>query len=178
MTSLLRGPARLRPLFIFGVLAALLVATEHAVVHWVKFGQHPALAPAVAFDLLVVLPVLFYVCVVRRYQLPLSTVAAAFGGGLALSHWLLPVAGLPMLAWAGRVASVLEVGTLSYAVVRARRLRQAYQAAQTQSTDFLENLHSATALVLGRLGQGVATEFALFRYALLGSRAQPEVGPR
>ena len=177
MTGLLRTPARLGPLFLFGILAALLVATEHTVVHWAKFSQHPALAPAVALDLLVILPALFYGCVVRRYQLPLSTVAAVFGGGLVLSHWLLPAPGLPVLAWAGRVASVLEVGTLGYAAVRARRLWHAYQAAQTQSADFLDNLHSATELVLGRLGGVIATEFALGRYALLGGWARPEVGP-
>jgi hypothetical protein len=176
MTGLLRAPARLGPLFLFGILVALLVAIEHAVVHWAKFSQHPALAPAVVFDLLVILPGLFYGCVVRHYQLPLSTIAAVFGGGLALSHWLLPTAGLPVLAWTGRVASVLEVGTLGYAAVRARRLRRAYQAAQTQSADFLDNLHSATEQVLGRLGGVIATEFALGRYALLGGWARPEIG--
>lgn len=177
MTSLLRPTARLGPLLVFGMLAALLVAIEHTVVHGAVFSQHPALGPAVVFDLLVVLPGLFYACVVRRYQLPLSTLGAAFGAGLALSHWLLPAGGLPVLAWAGRLAGVFEIGAIGYAAVRVRRLRQAYRAAQAQSADVVENMHHAARLVLGRLGEVLATELVLGRYALLGGWSRPEVGP-
>jgi hypothetical protein len=176
MTGLLRLPVRLGPLLLFGVLAVLLVGIEHAVVHRVDFGLHPALPPAVAFDLLVVLPGLFYLCVVRRYGLPISMVAAAFGGGLALSHWLLPGIGLPLLAWAGRLAAVGEVATIGYGLVRLRRVRRGYRAAQAQSTDFIENLHTACLPVLGRLTEAVVTEVAVLRYALLGGWARREAG--
>ena len=177
MTATLRLPGRWTPLLLFGLLAGLVVAVEHTVVHRPDFGQHPALPPAVAFDLLVVLPALFYLCVVRRYGLPLSTVAAAFGAGLALSHWLLPAAGLPLLAWAGRLAGVLEVVTVGYLAVRLRRVLRAYRAARQHSADFIENLHTAGQPVLGRLTHAVMTEVALLRYALLGGWARPEVGP-
>lgn len=139
MTSSLRLPVRLGPLLLFGLLAVLLVGVEHAVVHRADFGLHPALPPAVAFDLLAVLPGLFYLCVVRRYSLQISTVAAAFGAGLALSHWLLPAAGLPILAWAGRLAAVGEVATLGYGLVRLRRVRRGYRAARAHSADFIDN---------------------------------------
>ncbi|RZK24048.1 MAG: hypothetical protein EOO56_02905 [Hymenobacter sp.] len=177
MTSSLRPPARLGPLLWFGLLAALLVAAEHTIVQRADFGLRAALPPAVAFDLLVVLPGLFYFCVVRPYRLPLSTVAAAFGGGLALSHWLLPAAGLPLLAWAGRLAEALEVLTLGYAAVRLRRIGRGYRQARQQSADFVENLHAAVRPVLGRLTVAVATEVAVFRYAVLGGWAAPEIGP-
>lgn len=177
MTSSLRPPVRLGPALLFGVLAALVVAIEYAVVHRADFGQHPALPPAVAFDLLVGLPGLFYLCVVRRYQLPLRTVAVAFGGGLALSHWLLPAAGLPLLAWAGRLAAVGEVATLAYTAVRVRRIWRGYQVARGQSADFMDNLTAAMQPVLGRLTEALATEVAVVRYALLGTWAPPEVGP-
>ena len=132
MTGSFPYSARWGPLLLFGLLAAGVVVTEHMIVHGAAFGRYPALGPAVAFDLLVVLPALFYVCVVRRYQLPLSTLGAAFGAGLALSHWLLPAGGLPVLAWAGRLAGVLEVGAMGYSAVRGRRLWQAYRAARAQ----------------------------------------------
>jgi len=168
---------RLGPLLWFGGLAALLVAVEYAVVHRADFGQHPALPPAVAFDLLVTLPALFYFCLVRRYQLPLNTLAAAVGGGLALSHWLLPNADLPLVAWAGRVSAAAEVLTMGYLAVRLRRVLRAYQAGRLQSVDFIENLLAAGQPVLGRLTEAVMTEVALFRYAVLGGWAQAEVGP-
>jgi hypothetical protein len=176
MTSSLRLPARLGPLLLFGLLAVLMISIEHAVVHRADFGRHPALPPAVAFDLLVVLPGLFYLCVVRRYRLPISTVAAAFGGGLALSHWLLPTVELPIMAWAGRLAAVGEVATAGYALVRLRRVRRGYLAAQAHSLDFIENLYSACQPVLGRLTEAVVTEVAVVRYALLGGWAQLEAG--
>jgi len=177
MTSSLRLPVRLGPLLLFGLLAVLLVGIEHAVVHRADFALRPVLPPAVAFDLLVVLPGLFYLCIVRRYNLPVSTVAAAFGAGLALSHWLLPAAGLPILAWAGRLAAVGEVATLGYGLVRLRRVLRGYRAAQARSADYIDNLHAACQPVLGRLTEAVVTEVAVFRYALLGGWARPEVSP-
>lgn len=177
MTSSLRLPARLGPLLLFGLLAVLLIGAEHAIVHRADFGLHPALPPAVAFDLFVVLPGLFYVGVVRRYALPISTVAAAFGGGLALSHWLLPAAGLPLLACAGRLAAAGEVAVFGYGLVRLRRVLQGYQAAKAHSADFIENLHTASQPVLGRLTEAVATEVAVLHYALRGFWARPESRP-
>ncbi len=169
-------PARLGPLLLFGLLVVLLVGIERAVVHRADFGLHPVLPSAVAFDLLVGLPTLFYLCVVRRYRLPVSTVVAAFGAGLTLTHWLLPAVELPVLAWAGRLAAVGEVAVVSYGLVRLRRVRRGYRAAQRQSADFIDNLHAACQPVLGRLTEAVVTELAVLRYALLGAWAPTEIG--
>lgn len=177
MTNLLRSLTRLGPLLLVGLLAALLIAVEYAAVHRADFNQRPMLLPAVAFDLLVVLPGLFYFGVVRHYQLPLSTVAVAFGGGIALSHWLLPAAGLPLLVWAGRLAGGLEVLTLGYTAVRLRRIVRAYGVARQHSADFMDNLHIAARPVLGHLTEVVMLEVAVLRYAVLGGWASPEVGP-
>ncbi|RZK61432.1 MAG: hypothetical protein EOO59_05090 [Hymenobacter sp.] len=173
MTAAFRLPARSGPFVLFGLLAAGLLAVEYLAVHRADFASRPALPPAVAFDLLVVLPGLFYALVVRRYRLPVSTVAAVFGGGLALSHWLLPA--LPLLAWAERLAGVLEVATTSYAAVRLRRIVRAYGEARQQSADFLVNLHTAIEPVLGRLAGALTPEVALVRYAVLGGWAPLEV---
>ena len=177
MTSSLRSPLRLGPLVVFGLVAVALVAVEYTIVHRVDFRLHPSLSLAVAADLLLVLPGLFYLCVVRRYQLPLSTVAAVVSGGFALSYWLLPAGGLPLLAWVGRLLGVLEVGTVGYAAVRLRRIVQAYRVARHHSADFLDNLVAAMQPALGRLAEVVASEVAVVRYAVLGAWAAPEVGP-
>jgi hypothetical protein len=176
MTSSLRPPLHLGPLLLFGLLALLLVGIEQAVVHRADFQLHPVLPAAVAFDLLVGLPALFYAFVVRRYHLPASTVAGVFGAGLALSHWLLSAVELPVLAWAGRLAAVGEVATVGYLLVRLRRVRQGYRAARAHSPDFIENLHTACQPVLGRLSEAVVTEVAMLRYGLLGAWAPIETG--
>jgi hypothetical protein len=177
MTGSLRLPVRLGPLILFGLLAGLLICIEHAVVHRADFSLHPALPPAVVFDLLVVLPGLFYLCLVRRYALPVSTVFAAFGGGLALSHWLLPATSLPLLAWAGRLAGVGEVAVFGYSLVRLRRVLRGYLAAKAHSDDFIDNLCAASRPVLGRLTEALVTEVAVLRYALLGAMLRPETKP-
>ena len=176
MTSSHRLPARLGPLGLFGVLAAGIVAAEYAVVHRADFGQHPALPPAVAFDLLVTLPVVFYLCLVRPYRLPLTTLVAAVGGGLALSHWLLPGGGVSLLVWAGRLVGVGEVATVGYTAVRLRRVVRGYRLARAQSADFIDNLFAAGQPVLGRLTEIFMTEVAVARYALLGAWAPLEAG--
>ena len=177
MTGLLRLTFRPAPLLLFALLATALVAVEYVIVHRANFSQHPALPPAVALDLLLTLPAAFYLSVVRPYRLPRRTVVGAFGVGLALSHWLLPAAGLPLLAWVGRLVAVGEVATVGYLLVRLRRVRRGYQLARAQSTDFMENLTTAMRPVLGRLSEVLVTEVAVLRYALLGGWARPEVGP-
>ena len=177
MTSSHRLSVRPGPLLLFGLLAAGIVAAEYGVVHRTDFGQHPALPPAVAFDLLVTLPVVFYLCLVRPYRLPLSTLVAAVGGGLALSHWLLPGGGVSLLVWAGRLVGVGEVVVAGYTAVRLRRVVRGYRLAQAQSTDFIENLFAAGQPVLGRLTEAIMTEVAVARYALLGTWARLEAGP-
>ncbi|AMR28346.1 hypothetical protein A0257_15445 [Hymenobacter psoromatis] len=177
MTGSLRSPVRPGPLLLFGLLAAGIVAAEYGVVHWADFGRHPALSPAVALDLLVTLPVVFYLCLVRPYRLPLSTLGVALGGGLALSHWLLPGGGVSLLVWAGRLAGVAEVAMLAYTAVRLRRVVRGYRLAQAQSADFMENLLTAGRPVLGRLTEALMTEVAVARYALLGIWTPLEAGP-
>ncbi|TFZ66003.1 hypothetical protein E4631_12965 [Hymenobacter sp. UV11] len=176
MTSSHRLPVRPGPLLLFGLLAAGIVATEYAVVHRADFSQHPALPPAVAFDLLVVLPAVFYLCLVRQYRLPLTTLVAALSGGLALSYWLLPAGGVPLLEWAGRLVGVGEVAVAGYTAVRLRRVVRGYQLARTKSADFIENLFAAGQPVLGRLTEAVMTEVAVARYALLGAWVPLEAG--
>jgi len=176
MTSSHRLPARPGPLLLFGLLAAGIVAIEYAVVRRADFGQHPALPPAVAFDLLVTLPVVFYLCLVRPYRLPLSTLGVALGGGLALSHWLLP-GGVSLLVWAGRLVGVGEVATVAYAAVRLRRVVRGYRVARAQSADFIDNLLAAGQPMLGRLTEAFMTEVAVARYGLLGAWAPLEAGP-
>lgn len=177
MTGSLRLPARLGPLLLFGVLAGLGVAAEHWAVHRVEFAVRPGLRPVVAFDLLVLLPGLFYWLVVRRYQLPLSTLVAALGAGLALCRWLLPGAGLPLLAaWVGWLLPGAEALVLGYTTLRLRRMVQAYRAARQQSPHVVENLLVACQTALGRLAPLVATEVAVLRYAVAGAWARPEVG--
>ena len=170
------APIRLTPLVVFALLATALVLVEHRVAGNPTWMRHPALPAAVVCDLLLVLPALFYFAIIRPYRLPLRTLAGAFGGGLALSHWLLPAVSLSLLAWAGRVGVVLEVLAVGYTALRLRRIILNYRAARAQSADFIENIDAACRPVLGRFTEIVVTEAVMWRYALLPGSSRPEVG--
>ncbi|AMJ64399.1 hypothetical protein [Hymenobacter sp. PAMC 26628] len=167
---------RLRPLLLFAGLALAIVATEHAITTRAIFYQHPALPVAVVFDLLVVVPALFYWLVVRRYGLPLSTVGAAVGACLALAFWLLPASRQQPLRALAFLPALLEGAALLAAAARARRLWRAYHAAREQLS-WGPSLGLALEQVLGLPGVVLVAEATMLRYAVLGWWAPVEARP-
>ena len=165
---------RFRPALGFAALALLVVGTERAITRLPLFEQHPQLPLAVMLDVLVGLATLFYFLVVRRYQLPLSTLAAAVGTCLGLTHWLLPVAQqqpLRLLHW---LPAVLEVVTLAVLAARARRLVRAYRMAGAGETRVLARVRVVVAREMGTAGQLLLAEIDMLRFALLGWFTQPD----
>jgi hypothetical protein len=168
---------RLRPVLWFSGLLLLILFVEYLVVQRPDFSTHPALPAAVTFDLVVGLPLLFYFLVVRRYQLPLTSVVGAFVGAVALGYSLIPVGQQQYLGWASRSLVLLEAAAAVLAVINLRRLLRAYAAAAQRSADFVENLHAAFAAVFRRPLAPLVSELIMFRYALLGWWARREVRP-
>jgi hypothetical protein len=166
---------RLRPALWFAGLFVLIVLVEHAITLQPVFRQRPVLPWAVAFDLLVGVPVLFYFLVVRRYQWPLTTVATAVGACLALVHWLIPVAQQPSVVVLKWLPAVLELATLGVLAARGRRLVQAYRALETTEAGFLPRARLVLPQVLGRAGTLLVAELDMLRYAVLGWGAKPPV---
>ena len=168
---------RFRPALWFGALALLLVAIEHAVTRLPVFTLNPLLPLGMLFDVLVVLPGLFYLLVVRRYQLPLSTVAAAVGLCLPLAYWLIPPAQMPPLRLLHWLPAVLESVTLLVLAARGRRLVQAWRAAGATETAALPRLALSLEATLGRPGIVLVAEIEMLRYALLSWRARATAQP-
>ncbi|MBT9394078.1 hypothetical protein KLP40_12970 [Hymenobacter sp. NST-14] len=168
---------RYRPLFGFALLLLAAVGVELFVIQQPDFTRRPALPAAVSFDVLVGLPVLFYLLVVRPYRLPVSTVAAAFTAAVALGFWLLPPAQQTYLHWTRYGLVAAEALTFALALLNLRRLRRAYRAAATENPDLVANLQTAFRAVFGRPLTPLVTELSLFYYALLSWRARPESRP-
>ena len=167
----------LRPALWFGAILLLVTYFEHFAIGLPSFSQEPLLPAAVSLDLLLLLPGLFYFMVVRRYQLPLTSVVGAFGGCLALAYWLIPVEQQQYLGAAGQVLGLLEVVLVTWAVVNVRRIGLAYYAARKDSADFMENLGQAFQQVLGRPLALLVSEISIIRYALLGWWGKAETRP-
>ncbi|OUJ70293.1 hypothetical protein BXP70_24675 [Hymenobacter crusticola] len=152
----------------------MLISLEHTLTTSPLFGQRPLLPYAVTFDLLVGIPGLFYWLVVRRYQLPLSSLVGVVSACFALTYWLLPVAQQAPLHALRFVPALLEGVTLLLLVTKARRLLQSYQAAYRQQPAFWPSAQRAVQQTLGPAGVLLVAEVEMLRYALLGWWAQPE----
>ncbi|WBO84526.1 hypothetical protein [Hymenobacter yonginensis] len=166
-----------RPALLFGGLLLLALLIEYTIIQQPAFRLRPELPAAVALDLLVGIPLLFYGLVVRRYRLPATTVGAVFSAMLAVGFWLVPAGQQQYLQW-GRHLLVLPEGlAVVMMAVNIRRLLRAYIHATQYSADIVENLHAAFTAVFRRAWAPLVSELAMFRYALLSWRARPEVGP-
>lgn len=168
---------RLRPALWFAALTLLLIGSERFITASAAFSQRPILPYAVTFDLLVVVPGLFYWLVVRRYQLPLSSLAGVVGACLALAYWLLPVAQQAPLHALRFLPAVLEGISLALLAAKARRLVRGYRAAYRQQPRFWPSAQVAVRQALGPAGGLLVAELEMLRYALLGWWAEPELSP-
>lgn len=166
---------RFRPLLWFGAFLLLVIGIEHTVTTSALFSQRPVFPYAVTFDLLVGIPSLFYVLVVRRYQLPLSTLAGVVGACLALTYWLLPAAQQAPLQALYFLPVLLEGITLLLLVTKSRRLVQCYRTAYRQRPHVWSCAQLAVQQALGPAGVLLIGEVEMLRYAVLGWWATPEV---
>ena len=149
-------------------MALLVVGIERAVVRLPSFSQHPALSWAVLIDVVVGLPLLFYVLLLRRYRLSPLVLGTVVSACLALAGWLLPVPQWPSRALLRLLPVALEGGTLLVLAIRGRALVRAYRAAGAHETRPLPRLRLAAGQVLGVAGVLLVAELDMLRYALLG----------
>lgn len=162
----------------FGVLSLLVISVERTITTTTLFSQRPILSYAVTFDLLVGMPALFYWLVVRRYQLPISSLTGVVGACLALAYWLLPVAQQAPLQALYFLPAVLEGLTLLLLVAKGRRLVRSYQLAYQQQPHFWSCAQVAVQQTLGPAGGFLIAEVEMLRYAVLGWWAKPEIIPQ
>jgi hypothetical protein len=168
---------RFRPAIWFGLLLLLVISIERTITTSALFSQRPALPYAVTFDLLVGIPSLFYWLVIRRYKLPISSLAGIVGACLALAYWLLPVAQQAPLQTLHFLPAVLEGITLLLLVARGQRLIRSYRLAYQQQPHFWSCAQVAVQQTLGPAGVLLVAEVEMLRYALLGWWAKPEISP-
>jgi hypothetical protein len=129
----------------------------------------------VTFDLLTVLPLLFYWKILRPYRLPLSSLLGAIGAAITLAYFLIPAPQQQYLAYTRYAGPVLELAAIGLAVVKLRRLRQAYAAATHTERGVIERLEVAFRSVLGHSFSLLVSEMGMLYYALLSWRAKPEI---
>lgn len=164
---------RIPPTLVFGTAAALVYAIEFSIVRSGALAAHPGrLGPAMAIDLAVFVPALYWVLVLRRGAgswlgflavLTLAWVAAPLVLPPPQRHYLVALLVL---------GPVAEAVSLAYAAGRVRRIVRAYRAWPGDATDVLARLRHACTAGLGDqpVWRAIADELAMWRYAVAPPR--------
>jgi hypothetical protein len=173
--TLPRLPSARRHSVLLALVAITAVyAVEAIVVRSPDFAVHPRLlAGAVAFDLTIGVPFLYWLLVVRRGHARASTLLVVFLASFFGARLVLPVAQHGLLAYEWLVAP-LELGIIAYVIAKIRRTARGLRGAPA-SLDVPERiaaaLHNAfPEPIVGRL---LATEITLGWYALASWRREP-----
>lgn len=172
--------ARLRPalLMLFAITAAV-YGVEIAAVHSASFVRHPqTIAGAVAFDLTVFVPFLYWAVVVRRKLARASTVVGVFVASLIGARLVLPVDQAGMLVWERLLVAPAELGIIAYVVVKVRRTTRAMRGSPIV-LDVPERIALALrdAFPNPMVERALSTELTLFYYAFASWGRAPHVAP-
>jgi len=158
--------SRHRPLVLFLLLVFAVVCTELVVTHLRQFTTHTLLPLAVTLDVTVGIPALYYAFIVRRYRVPVSTVAAVFLLCLYLASVILPTAHQSFLLQLKRVVLLGEPVLLLLSVFKMRHLVREYKKAQSVRIDFEHNLAASFQAVFGNPLLPLVSELTMLRYGL------------
>jgi len=163
------------PKLTFALGALAISALSRLVVASASFETHPTpLSLAVLADLVVTMPVLYYLVVVRGRAVPWVTVLPIVMIGLIRARMILPGGQLHHLPDVELLAAAAEFGALSWVGWRAVRLRQAYRRVGLRESTFVG---AFTEAVHQSFGSSLFTavlipEICTLYYALFSWRAK------
>jgi len=162
------------PLLIFAVIVAGVYATSIALAGRLGDLQGAdAVAVGMALDMVVAVPLAFYVLLVRRRFLPLVALVPAVGISMLLASWILPPAYRQSLHILEGGAIALELGLVSFIAWRAMGALR--RARRDMAADPLEQMRRAAVTLVEneRAAGAIASEIAIFDYALCAWWSQP-----
>ncbi len=176
-TRVLTGaaPAFQHPLA-FLLSAATIYAIEFAVVRRIpELADGAAMAWAVIADLVLLVPLLYYLMLVRGRGWPVFTVVPVFLLSLAGAGWVLPDdhhGALRTLEWLIIPAELFVVGVI---VLKARRLARGLN--ESSRSDFFDRIRESAQQALGMKvpAEVLAFETAIFYYAFFSWRTTPQI---
>lgn len=166
------------PLIAFALLATGIYAAAVAAVRTRSAWEHPDVVRAgLLLDLLVVVPLAYWLLPVRRGGLPPRTLVTVFLLSLAGAALVLPEQRAILLRSKELLAIPLEIGLVTWIAVRV--VRWARRAGKAETEDVLERLRAVgrEILPLGRAADAISFEMAVLYYSLLSWRSHPRVPP-
>jgi hypothetical protein len=147
-----------------------------------RLGQleNPGLiAGALTLDLTLLVPLLYYLLLVRSRGWPMLTVLPVFLVSVLIAQRLIPRTQHHVLDLVSFGAVLAEVALVAVIAHKALQLRRRFRERAATGMDVYESLRESAASVLGPVAGGaVAYEAAVFYYAVAGWTKSPEPDDR
>ncbi|HEY3056774.1 MAG TPA: hypothetical protein VGK31_12660 [Thermoanaerobaculia bacterium] len=162
-----------RPAYLFATAAAIITASCTAIVRTEVFAANPdVIAWGVTLDLMVTIPLLYYVIIVRTGVARPLTIVPVFVAGAVLAALVLPRAYQQTQHALRLIVAPAEVLLIILLVRKLAAMRQS----ETHG-DPLVRFHAAAAQILGKgpASAFVASEVAVMWYAFFGWNRKPDV---
>ena len=169
----------------FTLLALATYATELTLVTSNAFARRPALGEmAITFDLLVFVPLVWWLIVVRGGQASLRTLVPVIVASIAGARLVLPREHQSMLPWVRWLIAPAEVAVVAWVAWQIRQIagrrraaRDSARALAHEGHDLLADLSVvlAPAFGTGMVARTITTEIALLYYAFASWGRRPNV---
>jgi hypothetical protein len=167
-----------RPLAVFARLTLCIYAAALEIVSTPLLVRAPrAISGALTLDLLVTVPLLYWLLVVRRTRVAAATLLPLFVASAAAAHAVLPAGQQGWLSLGAVLVIRAEAALMGMAAFRARAMVRRMRG-RPRAADPFDALRDALREMLGSraAANALASEAALVWYALFSWRARPRVG--
>ncbi len=168
------------PVLTFGVLLTVVYLVAMFVVQALPAAPRPGLvAAALTLDLTVLVPLLYYVLLVRRKRWPAISVAPVFLLSLGAASLLVPTAHRGLLDAMLLLAAPVELLLLGFVGLKVARTVRCFRAVEPAAdVDVADRLQTSLRETLGHrlAADAVASEASLLYYALFSWRAPRPAG--
>lgn len=166
------------PLLVFGLSLAAIYGVALAIVsRMAQLERAELIAGALTLGLTLLVPLLYYLLLIRCRGWPAVTALPVFIGSVLLAGRLIPDAHhrvLDLVEYGAVVATVVLVGILARKTFQLRRAYRERAAGDDVYVGLRESAESVLGLVAGNL---LAYEMAVFYYLLFGWRRAPKDQP-
>lgn len=148
------------PLTLFGVLIILMKSPI--------FAESKVLSLAITLDLLLFVPLIYFL-LIRKSEIPKTTVVPVLLIGLLIGSYFLPEENQSYLTlFKSWVLPVIEISVLTFVIIKVRSAVKKYKALKNSTPDFFSTLRNTCYKILPKkLALPFATEVAVIYYAFI-----------
>jgi hypothetical protein len=157
-------------IFAFAGIAVAIIATEFLITNSPHFYKNTDLMSfAITFDLVIIVPILFYFLIIRPLKLNPAFIISAYVLSAWAAYFILPKTQHFYLNYVWHSLALVEISLLIWAISKIKTIIKTYKSLSIKRFDFYFNLKKSLELTIGDtiFTRVLAAEIATIRYGLL-----------